>query len=1013
MRRGCSFCAFGQGETRQIPIEGDLISVTKPAVTGTPTDNDFPVGKTTRYTYTQPMFSNAQQAHKLVSIIDAKGQEFVRNTYQLSQPRPRDLTGDGCFTEIDLFRLPEYVSNIRYRVVSQVWGNPGEVLTFAYGKAIPVAANNFAVRYTEVIDRVSNITVHLYDKPNRLVSKRERLRGLRPNDPGSFSKRYEYNEDSKQKRIIEPNGNISDYVYELELNPEAMPSSHGNVREVHHLPGTHSPVGDQAEIVDLFEYDTGKGSCCGSNFVTKYTDGRGNVTRHEYDDHGNRIRTIHAIPSIIEGWEYNAFGQMTAHILPDNGTGHRRRDEYSYYDSGPQRGYLKDMIVDASGFALTTTYEYDAVGNVVRKFDPKGNDTQYIVNALNQVVREISRDVGGGVRYHRDYFYDANDNLVRVDVQNVDESGQVHENEYLTTVIEYEILNEPVRICREVGNYGESIPGTTNHPTCDGLPSSEFIVTEFEYDANRNRTAIRSPEAVAGTQPGNITRIRYDERDLPFRIIRGEGTASQSTVQFDYDGNRNLVAVREGIESEPRVTTYTYDGFDRRVEAMDAMGNLVDYDYDAAGNLIEQLVFGELVDAPGDEANVRLSQTSHEYDAKNRRIRSERGFFDAESQSPLHDGVSAVTMTYADTSRLLNVTNDNNHTTAFAYDSANRLQSATDAKGNTRTYGYDANSNVVAITEVDKSDLGAPDETFPTTLGYDGLDRRVQVVNNLGHTHTFRHDSRNNQAEYVDAKGNVVRQTFDGLNRPLSTIRLMTDTGDGGGVVVGDITTRQSWDKNSRVRSRTDDNGNATRYTYDELNRLVVETMADGTASVYTFDVHDNRVGTVDANGTMVTGEYDLLDRLKGITVQPAPGVQGTTFEAYRYDGLSRLIRAENDDSIVARAYDSLSNIVLEKQNGQSISAVFDGLGNMLSCIYPSGRTIINTFDELERKSAVADADGLIASYAFVGPGRVAQRDYGNNARLSYAYDGIKRIVATTHAFDPGGANEVLDPEQA
>ena len=68
-------------------------------------------------------------------------------------------------------------------------------------------------------------------------------------------------------------------------------------------------------------------------------------------------------------------------------------DRYTYYDSGPQRGYLHQQVFDASNFALTTTNDYDLVGNVTRTIDARGNDILFVVNELDQVVRTISREV--------------------------------------------------------------------------------------------------------------------------------------------------------------------------------------------------------------------------------------------------------------------------------------------------------------------------------------------------------------------------------------------------------------------------------------------------------------------------------------------------------------------------------------------------------------------------------------------------------------------------------------------
>ena len=134
---------------------------------------------------------------------------------------------------------------------------------------------------------------------------------------------------------------------------------------------------------------------------------------------------------------------MTARVLPDNGSNHRRRDECTYYDTGPQTGYRHQVIVDATGFALTRTYEYNLIGDTIRVVDPRGHDSLYIVNQLHQTVRQISREVtdGSGNRYATDTFYDPNDNVVRVDVQNKDETGALQPNTRFTTIYEHEVLN--------------------------------------------------------------------------------------------------------------------------------------------------------------------------------------------------------------------------------------------------------------------------------------------------------------------------------------------------------------------------------------------------------------------------------------------------------------------------------------------------------------------------------------------------------------------------------------------
>ena len=59
-------------------------------------------------------------------------------------------------------------------------------------------------------------------------------------------------------------------------------------------------------------------------------------------------------------------------------------DTFTYYDpaDGCVNGYLRDYVIDATGEALTTTYEYDCLGRVTRAIG-EGTDTIVDFNALD------------------------------------------------------------------------------------------------------------------------------------------------------------------------------------------------------------------------------------------------------------------------------------------------------------------------------------------------------------------------------------------------------------------------------------------------------------------------------------------------------------------------------------------------------------------------------------------------------------------------------------------------------
>ncbi len=1069
---------------------GDLKSVRSPIVTGTPTGNDFPQGKTTTYTYTTG-FADEALNHDLLTVTDAKGQTYLVNTYAhtIAPSDTRFATDPG---------------SVYYdRLVRQVWGDPGDVIDFDYVPVSPTAENNQAVMRSIINDRVGNVREYFYDARNQGVIERKftgranpdqpttatlnRPTGkLRADDPTFFETRHFWNNESLLLKTVHQNGNITANFYEIDLNSDTQQRGRANLRWRFRFPGSHVPAGDQTMVAEEFKYDTGFASgCCGFNFVTEHTDGRGNTTFNNYDDNGNRIQTQERISSIVHDYEYNVFGQLEAHDWPDNGSSHRQRDEYTYYDSGPQTGYMSEELVDAgpANLSLTTAYEYDTVGNIVRVTDPRGHDMQYVVNELDQVVREISREVtdGNGLRYQTDTHYDANNNVARVDIQNIDETGTQKANAHLTTVYEYEILNYPVRVCAEVGNYSGALPGTSVLPVCTGLPASDFLTTEYAYDANRNQTLTRYGEAVEGRQPDNVVQTLYDERDLVFQVIRAPGAAVQSTTQLDYDGNRNIALTRSGLECESSglcdvyLTSNVYDSYDRVVESTDPMGNVTAYRYDANGNIggdqtggttnpFGIRVMGEPVDVIGGAGNIRLSETTFVYDALDRPTRTEVSFFDDQQNDLLGGqqlGNVITDIEYTDRSQIRRTVDDNLHEKLFSYDTANRLDTTTDALANEVVYAYDANNNVITATENEKSTIDGSVETFTTTNTHDNLDRLATTTDNLGNTdvsatgntQTFGYDSRNNRTVLVDALSNETRYIYDGINRLIQTVRDLNGNG-ASAIDKADIVTAQEWDDTSRLIAQIDDAGNATRYAHDPLNRQFATRMADGTVHVvgsgrltwlngatspdtsggfvFGHDVHDNAITNKDANGSVVQAQYDLLNRVTGRTITPGPGVSvATTSETYSYDGLSRLVLAEDNDSRVTRTYDSMSNILTETQfvgtpfaNGRTVTDSYDGVGNKLTCNYPGstgdgsqGRTINTAYDELNRKKTIADAaSGLIATYDYVGPARVARRDYGNGTRTEYTYDGItgtpnaandfgvKRIVRTKHSVVSGGA---------
>ena len=778
------------------------------------------------------------------------------------------------------------------------------------------------------------------------------------------------------------------------------------------------------------------------------------LTENQWNDHGQLLKTIDAEGNVTV-FEYYPQND------PD-GNGAMTFSMFRALSSADASGYLRVSIADAElsprrteeapPAALRTLHRYDRVGNMVATVSPRGIVTTFEVNQLNEVVvvtrgAQITPEaVNDGqlltgeapFRYRTRMFYDHNGRVVRREVENRD-STTAEVGDFVDHTTTYDILHHVVERTVEI----------------DGKTTLRW---EQTYDENELLTLTIQPE-------GNQVLRTYDERDLPLTVTRGEGSEVAATVRYDYDLNQNL---RRFIDAEdndgddqPEATLTTYDGFDRHTETVDALGNRTVVSYDVDSNAVRQQVFGHPAGEPG-AANVLLADMQYRHDELNRVFQRDDALFLAEGFETERavelldedsDGVVTTRYEYDALGRRTFVVEDDLEVTRTVYDGLGRVVESVDHLGNRTTIEYDRNSNPVRAASRELSPDGlVAEETFTTLYVYDQLDRLVRVTDNAGQTTRFDYDSRDNlvfqsdpegppaidplglfpaagQSGRINEAGNTRTWFYDGLDRRVRQVCDLRQGGVGGNDLDtsnphnpdGQVTLAYVWDGNSRLAAIVDDNGNRTGYSHDELDRKTSQINADATSYRFAYDRDDNVRHVIDPNGSRVAKSYDVLNRLVLCEIDNtgAPGVGGTSLEAYEYDGLSRLTRSLDDNGTAARTqtcelvYDSLSRLLEERQNGQPVSKVFTGDGKRLRCTYPGGRSIVSTFDRIDRVVATSDGAGEIAAHAWIGPGyRELLGLRGNGTSLSFlddegrrdiGHDAVKRVVRG-RCFLPGGA---------
>jgi YD repeat-containing protein len=1024
--RTVTYSYYAGGEPGGSP--GDLKSVTSPPVTGTPNGNDFPDGKTVTYTYTSGQ-ADPRANHLLLTFTDALGQTVLHCDYDLV---PASTTFQRC-------------------VSAQRGTLPPACVT--YLAQTPSPDNRFAAMHCIVNDAEGNVSERSFDLRNRCVSERKytgravaglpvtdtvnRPSGkLRVDDPDFFQTTCAWNRDGMLLGSTLPGGSILSFVREADLNPFTRARKRADLRVFTRraTPGRDTDsdgdgVPDLTEITRQYTYDPRFGSdptaahmrtrlnelesrlmglgllgraagnstlprgldsakiitdrdtgrSKGFGFVTATTDPRGNTSTASYDSAGNCTRVTGPFvvgndPPVLDV-AYDTHGQPIEITHPADAAGRGRKDMLTWLQ-GRTASFVEDGGPD--GLALTTAFEYDTRGNMTRVVDPRGNDVLITYNALNQRM-SIARQTQGatfGERVKSSFSYDANNNLVGVVTDNRHPDGRfVADNPTWETAIAYDALNRPTLLAHELTHT---------------VQQRSVMSNQFVYDANDRLTLHRLPEAASGAEPDNVVAYTYDERGLLFHEERAPGTGLSTADTFDYDENGNLKRVSKIDSFTIKQSVYNYDGFDRCVRVTDAQGNVATRCFDANGNLTYERADGELADVPGDKGNRKLSESHYGYDPLNRPLNRVDSFFDIFTEFAIGDGASDSSWSYAPNGQLISTTDDNLHITTFTYDRAGRLASVTDSKGNAIACTYDPNGNLLASTQTDRSDVSAGEQVFVRSFAYDALNRCVSAGDNVGNAVTYAYDSCDRLVSETDPSGNETATAYDGLGR-------VTETAHYEGAKERGITINTSHVEyqNNRLASTTDSNGNTTSYAYDACDRQTGVTHADGTSESLVWSPRSNLERRTDANGTTVTNTYDLCDRLVRRDIAAPEGVLATTtFETFAYDGLGRLVAAENDGSSLAYAYDSLGNRVSSTQDGFASTSTFDGMGNRRTCSSPSGYVVSTTFDALNRPLAVslqapsASEPATLATFAYDGPDRLARVARANGVNTRVFWDG-------------------------
>jgi len=608
-------------------------------------------------------------------------------------------------------------------------------------------------------------------------------------------------------QIVAPELTTS-FTYDSSGNPLTKTLTDTTTTVVTHLPAR--PIRTRPEITGIVDPYVTKGTTrtwtyTWANFLLASVKGpRTDVsalTSYTYDNTGALIKTTNALGQATQITQHLPGGLPQTIVDPNGVTTTLTYDE---------RLRLLTSTVSTGAGPLTTTWSYDAAGNLVKTTLPDSSALTNTYDAAHRLTG-ITDLLGQSTNYTLDALGD------RTQTKTANASAVVQLQHSRT----FDALG---RVLEDIGGVGQ--------------------ITSFTYDSNGNALTVTDPLSHA-------TQEAYDALN---RLISTIDAASGLT-KTTYDAHDRPVTVEDPNNG---LTTYVYDGFGDVIQRISPDTGKTVYYYDLAGNLTQRVNYG-LAGGLTKRVNTIVATANYTYDALGRVLtatypsdaaenvaynydQSGHGFGVGRLTS-VTDAVGTLSRSYDERGNVLSERRAHGAVTlvtSTTYDAASRVAAIAYPSGWTVTYARDTMGRITAATA---TPAGGSAKSVASGVAYEAFG----PVNALTY-------------------GNGVTETrsFDLDYRLLH----LTDTGT---AALQNLT--YSYDAANNVSKITDGvtAGNTQTLGYDVLDRLINATGSYGTLG-YTYTAIGNRLtqtsGGVTTNYTYASGSNQLASIETGATTQ-------------------------------------------------------------------------------------------------------------------------------------------------
>jgi RHS repeat-associated protein len=412
----------------------------------------------------------------------------------------------------------------------------------------------------------------------------------------------------------------------------------------------------------------------------------------------------------------------------------------------------------------------------------------------------------------------------------------------------------------------------------------------------------------------------------------------------DLNGNKVTFTNTAITHSSGQSIQIVRDTQNRVDKLIDPNGKIVDYSYDAAGNLVS------VEDQVHNTTTLSyLSSPAHYLDS---------------IVDPL--GRRAVKTEYDENGRVVAIIDANGNRVEQTFDPAAFTGTRRDANGNVVNLFYNDRGNVTR--EVDPA--GGVTQFFYEDAA--NPDKETRVIDKLGRTTSSQYDARGNVTRRVDTAGGVTTYQYNASNSVTQTVDPMGRT------------TRFAYTGTNNLSALTNTVGSVSSFTYDAAGKLLTSRDFNGNVTTYEYTGGGSQpTRIINPDGSSRTFQYNAFGQ---VTRQTNERGHPTIF---RYDDIGRLIEEEDAlGNITRRVYDAANNLTrVTDPLGNETNYTYDAANRLLTETNAEGGVVTYTYDPAGNRKTLKDPVGNITTWIYDSQNRVTQEIDPLGVSKYFAYD--------------------------